>query len=347
MTKTKIKIPEPIVHVLKAGTAICGVKAQAGYQWPEGHCWLSEAAASLAPERITCPACRATLADYDCAALEARFAFGSLPEAIQRTPSPTDLARHVVGQVGGGVIGYWSFENFKAIVGRGDDGHDFALLGGRFIVDLWIRDRFPNLCERAVLDREDLGDRALVEKFYGDPKTWQAVEIGNRGHSRATTADGAPATSPAVTLTLQDNDMEYGVWVRIERSLGDEDEFNNLLDNVFLNTFVAANLRRQPDGSFLTYFNAGRQNKAAQLLGELAYRFMRAGFPVTTGLRARHCDACAQPISHHLISFEHELFCPGAERTLLADRLGLPAVWQRDEAQSPKKRRPVDGLSDV
>jgi hypothetical protein len=51
------------------------------------------------------------------------------------------------------------------------DGHDFALVDDRYIVDGWL----PNvegLHHSAVIDLKDPKEKEIVAKFYGNPKLW-------------------------------------------------------------------------------------------------------------------------------------------------------------------------------
>jgi hypothetical protein len=50
-------------------------------------------------------------------------------------------------------------------------GHDFAVLGGRFIVDGWVAN-VRGYSRRAVFDLFDRSDRKIIRELYGDPAVW-------------------------------------------------------------------------------------------------------------------------------------------------------------------------------
>ena len=86
----------------------------------------------------------------------------------------TNCAWQVVEMLGEGeVFGYRADHNPAVtdteIVGCG--GHDFALVGGRFVVDLWIS-LYAGAQPRVVYDLQapDLFDK--VRAIYGDPRCW-------------------------------------------------------------------------------------------------------------------------------------------------------------------------------
>ncbi len=56
----------------------------------------------------------------------------------------------------------------------GHDGHDFAILDGRYIIDGWAK----NLMGRpqSVLDLQDPADQDEIRKYYGDPSVWRDNE---------------------------------------------------------------------------------------------------------------------------------------------------------------------------
>jgi hypothetical protein len=72
-------------------------------------------------------------------------------------------------------MGYRMTDNPKAMVGTGYEGHDFALLNDRWIVDIWVK-----LCSqqsaRAVFDLHDPRDGPQVAKLYGDRDRWKLVD---------------------------------------------------------------------------------------------------------------------------------------------------------------------------
>lgn len=52
------------------------------------------------------------------------------------------------------------------------DGHDFAVVDGRYIVDGWLPN-IEGLHHSAVIDMQDPAEKETVAKFYGNPKRWE------------------------------------------------------------------------------------------------------------------------------------------------------------------------------
>lgn len=89
----------------------------------------------------------------------------------------TDVAMKVVTAFGGRVVGYSSNNNLSAFIGREIcEGHDFALVADRFIVDIWAF-QVAKVISQPVFDLEDAGERELVRHLYGDARTWEDVPI--------------------------------------------------------------------------------------------------------------------------------------------------------------------------
>jgi hypothetical protein len=89
----------------------------------------------------------------------------------------TDSAMKVAKALRGRVVGYSALRNRSALVGMGFcEGHDFALIGGRFIVDYWAF-RVARLIPKAVFDLNSREDRALATRFFGREKCWEDVPI--------------------------------------------------------------------------------------------------------------------------------------------------------------------------
>jgi hypothetical protein len=59
------------------------------------------------------------------------------------------------------------------------DGHDFAVVRGRFIVDLWIS-HFTGCETQVVYDLKDPKDAAKIKEIYGAPEKWSVMmpEVG-------------------------------------------------------------------------------------------------------------------------------------------------------------------------
>lgn len=73
------------------------------------------------------------------------------------------------------IYGFWSRENTGWAGAILVDGHDFAVVDGRYIVDPWIVET-ERLSDRAVFDLQDPADQAEVRRIYGDRKSWRLVE---------------------------------------------------------------------------------------------------------------------------------------------------------------------------
>ncbi len=55
------------------------------------------------------------------------------------------------------------------------DGHDFAIVDDRYLVDPWAR-LVEAVRDQIVYDLEDADDLLLVEKIYGPRKNWKMVK---------------------------------------------------------------------------------------------------------------------------------------------------------------------------
>lgn len=75
----------------------------------------------------------------------------------------------------GAVFGYWGNENPTARIGPPlSEGHDFALVGARWIVDYWAF-RVSQASPRCVLDLRSRCDRTLAQELYGRQDLWVRV----------------------------------------------------------------------------------------------------------------------------------------------------------------------------
>lgn len=72
------------------------------------------------------------------------------------------------------VYGFWSKDNPSWAGARLVDGHDFALVEERYIVDPWIVET-EHLSDRAVFDLHDPADAAEIHRIYGDRRTWRIM----------------------------------------------------------------------------------------------------------------------------------------------------------------------------
>lgn len=86
--------------------------------------------------------------------------------------------RSVFGPDRAVVYGFSARDNPESMFAdRGYDGHDFALVDERYIVDPWLFE-VENYDRVGVFDLKDERSAERVRKFYGDPEAW--------------TRDGAP-----------------------------------------------------------------------------------------------------------------------------------------------------------
>ena len=73
------------------------------------------------------------------------------------------------------IYGFWSRENTGWAGAILQDGHDFAVVDHRYIVDPWIVET-EHLSDRAVFDLKNPADHAEVRRLYGDRRSWRQVE---------------------------------------------------------------------------------------------------------------------------------------------------------------------------
>lgn len=86
-------------------------------------------------------------------------------------------ALEIQRQLGAGrvsVVGYQSDPQTPTAAGADADGHDFAIVDGRYIVDPWAHD-VANISEHGVLDLKDARDAAEIERLYGPRSSWAPV----------------------------------------------------------------------------------------------------------------------------------------------------------------------------
>jgi hypothetical protein len=74
------------------------------------------------------------------------------------------------------VRGFWVDDNPEASdIANVCDGHDFAVVDDRYIVDGWAV-HVEGISKRAVWDMQDPGDRQSVLRMYGRPERWQPID---------------------------------------------------------------------------------------------------------------------------------------------------------------------------
>lgn len=73
----------------------------------------------------------------------------------------------------GRMVRYKSLQNPTALIGRAYcEGHDFAIIGNRYVVDYWAY-RIAQLIATPTLDMNNPNELELVGVLYGDRQTWQ------------------------------------------------------------------------------------------------------------------------------------------------------------------------------
>ncbi|MEZ6128986.1 MAG: hypothetical protein R3C59_09905 [Planctomycetaceae bacterium] len=87
----------------------------------------------------------------------------------------THCARRVIEVVGSGEV--WGFsvrDNPEAVSAEGCDGHDFAIIDHRLLVDVWLS-VFAGEVARSVYDLHSGADAAVIARLYGDRRKWQQL----------------------------------------------------------------------------------------------------------------------------------------------------------------------------
>jgi GH24 family phage-related lysozyme (muramidase) len=84
----------------------------------------------------------------------------------------TNCARRIIALNGGqGEIYGWEEDNPAKRIVSSEDGHDFAVIDGRYLVDPWAKNVEAGTT-RAVFDLDSPVDRTEVLRLYGDPEAW-------------------------------------------------------------------------------------------------------------------------------------------------------------------------------
>lgn len=86
-------------------------------------------------------------------------------------------AQRIAHEFDGEVFGYWSKANRAAAIGGTlCEGHDFALIAGRWIVDYWAF-RVARVMQTPVLDLDTPQDRQLASRLFGEREAWEALAV--------------------------------------------------------------------------------------------------------------------------------------------------------------------------
>lgn len=131
----------------------------------------------------------------------------------------TDGACQVLSHMGRGEIwGYAGDNNQHAKLGMhdvGEGGHDFAVVDGRYLVDVWLK-HVDQTVDRSVFDLEDKADAKEVADLYGDKSKW--VRLQSR--EQAALSQSPLSTYTAADLEAKarrDNDASISDRERIKR----------------------------------------------------------------------------------------------------------------------------------
>lgn len=72
------------------------------------------------------------------------------------------------------------------------DGHDFAIVDDRYIVDLWIS-HFKGSESQYVFDMKDKSDFESIMRIFGSPKRWDYMDIENDCYISVSDRDNYPS----------------------------------------------------------------------------------------------------------------------------------------------------------
>lgn len=86
----------------------------------------------------------------------------------------TTSARRVADAFGGRVVGFANDENPAAEIVTNEDGHDFALIAERYVVDYWAAFA-AGVTERPILDLFNKSDAETISRLYGPRDAWRTV----------------------------------------------------------------------------------------------------------------------------------------------------------------------------
>lgn len=97
-----------------------------------------------------------------------------LPDGTQ-TGTCTNTACMVAKKFGGRVVGYHHADNPTAKLGENEGGHDFVVIGNRWLVDWWAKNVTGDTTQE-IFDFQDPNDAKLIAELYGEPSKWKPVE---------------------------------------------------------------------------------------------------------------------------------------------------------------------------
>lgn len=83
----------------------------------------------------------------------------------------TSHAEYIATAENGLICGFFTEDN-PCEIGRLADGHDFALIDNRYIVDTWLS-HWECEISTPVFDLHNIDDQELIHHWYGKPELWQ------------------------------------------------------------------------------------------------------------------------------------------------------------------------------
>lgn len=87
----------------------------------------------------------------------------------------TSSALLVAKQFGGVVLGYYSTDNTTATIGLPElEGHDFALIDNRWLIDYWAWHVTRTIASPS-LDLTDPEELSIVQQLYGPENRWSLL----------------------------------------------------------------------------------------------------------------------------------------------------------------------------
>ena len=124
---------------------------------------------------------RATIEDFCKALREEEFYNEEAEEWQFRDGSAcaicTASAEQIAQRFGGLVLGYHSASNPTASIGLpAIDGHDFALIDDRWLVDYWAW-HVAGIAAQPILDLSYAADRTAACVLYGPANVWELVDL--------------------------------------------------------------------------------------------------------------------------------------------------------------------------
>ncbi len=88
----------------------------------------------------------------------------------------TTSARRIADAFDGRVVGFFSIDNPTAEIATETDGHDFAIIAERFVVDYWGA-YVAGVIDRPVFDLADTQDQQIISRLYGHKDAWRTIGV--------------------------------------------------------------------------------------------------------------------------------------------------------------------------